>query len=148
MSEENSKILLLDYGSESTEKIKSIFQSCEITTAANLKEISEKGNDKYDLIITGLIVPQVSDDKFLTSLKDIDQSIKKFESAIKGKKPREQIVKQFCEKHDQILQLLNKEVKGFIKEKDENKEALKNKVQEIVQIKEKLEQEQKDAQTA
>ena len=148
MSDENKKILLLNYNSEATKKVSGIFQQYEITIAESLKDVAEKAKDDYDLIITGYVVPTVSGDMPLTYLKNIETSIKKIESAIKGKKPGAQIEKKSQEKQDQILQLLNDQIKGYEKEKGEMEVKLKNMEEEVAGARHLKEEAEKNAETA
>lgn len=148
-SKADKKILLLEYNSKATEKASDIFQDCKITIAESLKDVVEKAEDNYDLIITGYIVPAVpavSGDNLISSLLDIDTSIKELESAIKGEK--EQIEKQSQEKHEQILTFLNEHIKGFEKEKADHEETLgkmETKITEALRIKEEAEKNTENA---
>ncbi len=128
MSDEKN-ILLLNYHSKETEKAIELFeqlQQHDITIAENLKDVAEKANENYDLIITGYVVPAVSDDRTLSCFEDIDKSIKEFETSLMGKKIPARIEKESQETKAQIIQILNDRIRGFEIEKIEIHEKLEN----------------------
>lgn len=119
MSDKTKKILLLNYHSEETEQAINLFQHFHVTTAESLKDIAEKGKDDFDIVITGYVVPAVSDEFPFSYLEDIDTAIKKLESEIRTNKTEEVIETEFREKQEHILQRLNDAIEAREKEMQE-----------------------------
>lgn len=116
MSDKTKKILLLNYHSEETEQAINLFQQFHVTTAESLKDVAEKGKNDFDIVITGYVVPAVSDESSFSYLKDIDTAIKKIESEIRKDKTEESIETEFMEKQEHILQRLNDAIEAREKE--------------------------------
>ena len=75
MSEETRNILALNYDLETTEFIKNVFSgACAVTPANNLAEISQKAGDNFDVILTGYVVPEVSQGKATSYVDDIQKA--------------------------------------------------------------------------
>ena len=115
MSEENRKILILNYDSEATKNARDIFsQHCDITAVDGLKDISEKADDDFDIIITGYVVPAVSGDRTISYLQNIRNALDEAKSAMQGKKDaNEALLRETQEKQDKILEMLNDHVRGL-----------------------------------
>ncbi|GAH53576.1 unnamed protein product, partial [marine sediment metagenome] len=53
MPEEKRRILILNYDSEATKRVRDIFsQHCDVTTADSLKDVAEKADEDFDIINT------------------------------------------------------------------------------------------------
>lgn len=114
MSEENRKILILNYDSEATKNARDIFsQHFDITAVDGLKDISEKADEDFDIIITGYVVPAVSGDRTISYLQNIRNALDEAKSAMQGKKDaNEAFLRETQEKQDKILEMLNDHVRG------------------------------------
>ena len=113
MAEKDRKVLMLNYDSKATKNVRDIFsQHCSLTTVDSLKEISEKADETFDIIITGYIVPAVSGDKPISYLSNIQNALDKAKSAVQEKREaNEALLWETQEKHDNILTLLNDHVR-------------------------------------
>jgi len=114
MIEENRKIMILNYDSEATEKVRDIFpENCDVATSDSLKDISEKADEDFDIIITGYVVPAVSGDRTLSYLQNIQKALDEAKSAMQGKRDaNEALMRETQEKQDNILEMLNDHVRG------------------------------------
>ncbi|MBW2062392.1 MAG: hypothetical protein JRI95_12660 [Deltaproteobacteria bacterium] len=114
MIEENRKIMILNYDSEATEKVRDIFpENCDVTTSDSLKDISEKADEDFDIIITGYVVPAVSGDRTWSYLQNIQKALDEAKSAMQGKRDaNEALMRETQEKQDNILEMLNDHVRG------------------------------------
>lgn len=114
MSEENRKILILNYDSEATKNARDIFsQHFDITAVDGLKDISEKADEDFDIIITGYVVPAVSGDRTISYLQNIRNALDEAKSAMQGKRDaNEALLRETQEKQDKILEMINDHVRG------------------------------------
>ncbi len=118
MSEENRKILILNYDSEATKNARDIFsQHFDITAVDGLEDISEKANEGFDIIITGYVVPAVSGDRTISYLQNIRNALDEAKSAMQEKRDaNEALLRETLEKQDKILGMLNDHVRGVERE--------------------------------
>ena len=132
MAEKKQKILILDYDSDTTAAVGDIFSKhYDTVTVASLEEASKKANDgKYDIIITGYVIPAVSGKKAISYLKNIKTAISKAKKAAQNKSAAAQkLLRQSRDKQDEILDMLNENISGV-----ENKRAaLEQKIQSMME---------------
>jgi len=123
MSEENRRILILNYDSEATKRIRGIFsQHCEVTTADSLKDIAKKADEDFDVIISGYVIPAVSGDKPVSYLQNIQKALDEAKLAVQEKGGgNEALLGESQKKWDEILKLLNDHIRGIENERAELK---------------------------
>ena len=150
MSEENRRILILNYDSEATKRIRGIFsQHCEVTTADSLKDIAKKADKDFDVIITGYVIPAVSGDKPVSYLQNIQKALDEAKLAVQEKGGgNEALLGESQKKWDEILKLLNDHIRGIENERAELKQKMQGLVEEADTARKRKEDAEKKAEAA
>ena len=150
MSEENRKILILNYDSEATKNARDIFSKhFDITAVDGLKDLSEKVDEGFDIIITGYVVPAVSGDNTISYLQDIRNALDEAKSAMQEKRDaNEAILRETLEKQDKILGMLNDHVRGVENETAVLKTKMESLTEETEAARKSKEEAEKKAEAA
>jgi len=150
MTEENRKIMILNYDSEVTEKVKEIFsENCDVATSASLKDISEKADENFDIIITGYVVPAVSGDRTVSYLQNIQKALDEAKSAIQEKRDADEtLMRETEEKQDNILEMLNDHVRRVENEIAELKTKMESMTEETDAARKSKEEAEKKSEAA
>ena len=146
MSEETRNILALNYDSETTEFIKNVFSgACAVTPANNLAEISQKAGDNFDVILTGYVVPEVSQGKATSYLDDIQKAFDDAASTLRKIVTGDETLQKEREREQtNILAFLHEHVRRAEQEKALVKQEMQAVTEkEEVYLKEKIEAEEK-----
>jgi len=132
MSEENRRILVLNYDSEATKRVRDIFsQHCDVTTADSLKDVAEKADEDFDIIISGYVIPAVSGDKPVSYLQNIQKALDEAKLAVQEKGAgNEALLGESQGKQDKILELLNDHIRGIENERAELKQEMQSLTEE------------------
>ena len=132
MAKKNQKILILDYDSDTTAAVGDIFSKhYDALTIASLEEASEKANDeKFDIIITGYVIPAVSGKKAISYLRNIKNAISKAEKAVQDKSAAaKKLLRKSQDKQDEYLDMLNEKIRAV----EYERAALEQKLQSIME---------------
>jgi chromosome segregation ATPase len=150
MSEAKRRTLLLNYDSEATKRIRGILsRNCEVTTADSLKDIADKADKDFDVIITGYVVPAVSGDKPVSYLKDIQKALDEVKVTVREKRDaNEALLKESQEKWAEILKLLDDHIRGIENEKAELKQKMQSLMEEANTARKREEDAEKKAEAA
>ncbi|GAI23757.1 unnamed protein product, partial [marine sediment metagenome] len=132
MSGENRRILILNYDSEATKRARDIFsQHCDVTTADSLKDIAEKADKDFDIIISGYVIPAVSGDKPVSYLQNIQKALDEAKLAVQEKGGgNEALLGESQKKWAEILKLLNDHIRGIENERTELKQEMQGFMEE------------------
>ena len=144
MSEETRSMLVLNYDSKTTEFLKSVFsESCAVTSAQNLAEVSEKAGDGFDVVLTGYAVPAFSGEKITSYLGDVQKAFDDTASDLReNTRADETLLKEREREQADILAFL----KEHVGKAEQEKALVKQEMQAVVEksenyLKEKLEAE-------
>ena len=150
MSEENRKIMILNYDSEATKNVRDMFsQHCDITAVDGLKDISEKADEDFDIIITGYVVPAVSGDRTISYLQNIQTALDEAKSAMQEKRDaNEALLRETQEKQDNILEMLNDHVRVVESEAALLKTKMESMMEEIDAARKSKEEAEEKAEAA
>ncbi len=133
MAKKKQKILILDYDSDTTAAVRDIFSKhYDAVTVASLETAAKKANaEKFDIIITGYVIPAVSGEKAISYLKNIKNAISKVEKVAKDKSAAaKKLLRKSQDKQDEILNMLNENIRGV-----ENERAvLEKKIQSMMGV--------------
>jgi len=132
MSEENRRILILNYDSEATKRVRDIFsQHCDVTTADSLKDVAEKADEDFDIIISGYVIPAVSGDKPVSYLQNIQKALDEAKLAVQEKGGgNEALLGESQKRWNEILKLLNDHIRGIENERTELKQEMQGLTEE------------------
>ena len=132
MSEENRRILILNYDSEATKRVRDIFsQHCDVTTADSLKDVAEKADEDFDIIISGYVIPAVSGDKPVSYLQNIQKVLDEAKLAVQEKGGgNEALLGESQKRWNEILKLLNDHIRGIENERTELKQEMQGLTEE------------------
>jgi len=120
MAKKKQKILILDYDSDTTAAVRDIFSKhYDAVTVASLETAAKKANaEKFDIIITGYVIPAVSGEKAISYLKNIKNAISKVEKVAKDKSAAaKKLLRKSQDKQDEILNMLNENIRGVENER-------------------------------
>ena len=148
MSEETRNMLVLNYDSETTEFIKSVFSgSCVVTPADNLAEVSEKAGDGFDVILTGYAVSALSGEKITSYLSDVQKAFDETATALReNTHADETLLKEREREQAEILAFLKEHVRKTEKENALVSQEMRTVTEKSeVLLEEKLEAEKKAA---
>jgi len=150
MSEENRRILILNYDPEATKRVRDIFsQHCDVTTADSLKDVAEKADEDFDIIITGYVIPAVSGDKPVSYLQNIQKALDEAKLAVQEKGGgNEALLGESQKKWDEILKLLNDHIRGIENEMAELKQEMQGLMEETNTARKHKEEAEKKAEAA
>jgi len=150
MSEENRRILILNYDSEATKRIRGIFsQHCEVTTADSLKDIAKKADQDFDVIITGYVIPAVSGDKPVSYLQNIQKALDEVKVTVQKKRDgNEALLGESQKKWDKIFKLLDDHIRGIENERAELKQKMQSLMEKADTARKRKEDAEKKAEAA
>jgi len=150
MTEKNRKILILNYDSKATKRVRDIFsQHCDVTTADSLKDVAEKADEDFDIIITGYVIPAVSGGKPVSYLQNIHKALDEAKLAVQEKGGgNEALLGESQKKWDEILKLLNDHIRGIENERAELKQKMQGLVEETNTARKHKEEAEKEAEAA
>ena len=150
MSEENRRILILNYDSEATKCARDIFsQHCDVTTADSLKDVAEKADEDFDIIISGYVIPAVSGDKPVSYLQNIQKALDEAKLAVQGKRDaNEALLGESQKKWDEILKVLDDHIRGVENEMAELKQEMQGLMEETKTARKSKEEADKKAEAA
>lgn len=147
MSEEKRRILILNYDSETTKRARDIFsQHCDVITADNLKDVAEKADEDFDIIISGYVIPAVSGEKPVSYLQNIQKALDEAKLAVQEKGGgNEALLGESQKRWDEILKLLNDHIRGIENERTELKQEMQSLMEETNTARKQQEEAEKKA---
>jgi len=116
MPKKKQKMLVLDYDSDTTAAIRgTLSQHCDVTFVDSLNKAAAKAKaGKFDVIITGYLVPAVSDKKTVSCLNNIRKAISQAETAIDKKRAAgKKALSEAQEYQARIMEMLTDRVRQF-----------------------------------
>lgn len=151
MPKKKQKMLVLDYDSETTAAIRDTFsQHCDVIFVDSLKKAAAKAkSDKFDVIITGYLVPAVSGKKTVSCLNNIKKAISQAEADVEKKRTAgEKILHEAQENQTRIIDLLTGYDRQSEVERLETKQQVHGFEEKAKAAEEKLAEAEKTAQEA
>ncbi|MBF0240882.1 MAG: hypothetical protein HQK64_00200 [Desulfamplus sp.] len=145
MADKTKKILLLDYNSEVTEQAMVMFEQFEVTTVAKLEDIAEQVKDEFDLIITGYLLPSLTNETLLAYLKDLQTAIAELKIELNANKTQDDVENELKAKHNEILELIVEQIELCENEKAEYDAKLANAEKTVKEAELKADKAQKEA---
>jgi len=147
MPEEKRRILILNYDSEATKRVRDIFsQHCDVTTGDSLKDVAEKADEDFDIIISGYVIPSVSGGKPVSYLQNIQKALEEAKLAVQEKRGgNEALLGESQKKWDEILKLLNDRILVIENERAELKQEIQSLVEETNTARKQQEEAEKKA---
>jgi len=152
MPKKKQKMLVLDYDSKTTAAIRDTFsQRCDVIFVDSLKKAAAKAkSDKFDVIITGYLVPAVSGKKTVSCLNNIKKAISQAETDVDKKRAAgKKVLSESQENLARIREMLTGRVRQFEIEGLELKkqvQSLEKKASAVEERKTKAEKKAKEAQ--
>lgn len=150
MSEQKRRILILNYDSGTTKRARDIFsQHCDVITADNLKDVAEKADEDFDIIISGYVIPAVSGDKPVSYLQNIQKALDEAKLAVQEKgRGNETLLEESQKKWDEILKLLNDHIRVMENERVDLKQKMQGLTEETNTARKQQEDAEKKAEAA
>jgi len=128
MPKEKQKMLILDYDSDTTAAVRdTLAQHSDVTFVDNLKKVAAKAKTgKFDVIVTGYLVPSVSGKKTVSTLNNIKKAISQAEADVEKKRTAGVKKLREAEKNQaRIIELLT----GYDRESEVEKLEAKKQIQ-------------------
>jgi len=150
MSEQKRRILILNYDSEATKCARDIFsQHCDVITADSLKDVAEKADEDFDIIISGYVIPAVSGDKPVSYLQNIQKALDEVKVTVQKKRDgNEALLGESQKKWDKIFKLLDDHIRGIENERAELKQKMQSLVEEADTARKRKEDAEQKAEAA
>jgi len=150
MPEEKRRMLILNYDSEATKRVRDIFsQHCDIVAADSLKDVAKKADEDFDIIISGYVIPAVSGKKSVSYLQNIENALDEAKLAVQEKRDaNEVLLGESQKKWDEILKLLNDHIRGIENERAELKQKMQSLMEETNTARKQQEEAEKKAEAA
>jgi len=129
MPKKKQKMLVLDYDSDTTAAIRdTLSQHCDVSFVDSLKKAAAKARaGKFDVIITGYLVPAVSGKKTVSCLNNIKKAISQAETSVKQKRAAgKKALRESQKNHARIIELLTGHIRQFEVERLELKQQVQS----------------------
>jgi len=129
MPKKKQKMLVLDYDSDTTAAIRdTLSQHCDVSFVDSLKKAAAKAMaGKFDVIITGYLVPAVSGKKTVSCLNNIKKAISQAETSVKQKRAAgKKALRESQKNQARIIELLTGHIRQFEVERLELKQQVQS----------------------
>ena len=151
MPKKKQKMLVLDYEPDTTAAVRDMLtQHSDVTFVDSLKKVAAKAKaGKFDVIITGYLVPAVSGKKTVSTLNNIQKAISQSEADVEKKRTAgEKILHEAQENQTRIIDLLTGHERQSEVERLEAKQQVQGFEEKAKAAEEKLAEAEKTAQEA
>jgi len=151
MPKKKQKMLVLDYEPDTTAAVRDMLtQHSDVTFVDSLKKVAAKAKaGKFDVIITGYLVPAVSGKKTVSTLNNIQKAISQAEADVEKKRTAgEKILHEAQENQTRIIDLLTGHERQSEVERLEAKQQVQGFEEKAKAAEKKLAEAEKTAQEA
>ena len=151
MPKKKQKMLVLDYEPDTTAAVRDMLtQHSDVTFVDSLKKVAAKAKaGKFDVIITGYLVPAVSGKKTVSTLNNIQKAISQSEADVEKKRTAgEKILHEAQENQTRIIDLLTGHERQSEVERLEAKQQVQGFEEKAKAAEKKLAEAEKTAQEA